>query len=396
MGTGECGSGTLRRKGDDGVYDLVIVGGGVWGTAAALSAVELGLPSVLLVEKNAYVAGESSAKAGGIVSAFVSEPDDFAWVARSRELFRQAQRASGDPSMIRESGMVTLAAKEHVSLLDGPVHTLKARGIPVESWDRGELRAHYPALDRVGDDVAALWTPEDWSVNPTAYATATLALAQARGLQVRLGWRVEAIRVEEARVRLEGPDGPVEAARVLIAAGTWTRKLVQTAGLDLPLLPYRTQLASLEFPAPLDLPIVRILENDMYFVPDGPQNLLAGDGTRLWEHDPDDYRTVGDADFEQDVARGLLDLTSRAEQAALRRSWAGLCGGTPDRRPLLGPVADRLVVACGDNGFGIKRGPAIGELAAKVALGVEAVPHLSPSRHPAVPFTIRPGRGGTT
>ncbi len=378
------------------MYDLVIIGGGVWGVAAALSAVEQQFGRVLLVEANPFVAGESSAKAGGIVSDFVAHPDDQAWVARSRELFLQAQHVGGDRTMIQLNGMISLCTPQEAEDLRGQIASLHDRGIVAETWDGRQATARYPDLDGLAPDTVAIWTPGDWHVNPTAYAQATLGMAREKGLNVRLGYRVTKIRVEERRVVLEGPDGAIEAERVLVAAGTWSRKLVQTAGDDIPYRPYRTQLASLDFPGGYDLPIVRELATDMYFVPDGPHNLLAGDGTRLWEHDPDNYQTTGDADFEDDIAAGVLRLFSKGETAVLRRSWAGLCGATPDRRPLIGLVMPRLYIACGDNGFGIKRGPAIGEFACRVAMGeAEAPRHLDPHRFPSVDFPLRPGSGGT-
>lgn len=392
------GAGHEHVQGGEGnrVYDLVIIGGGVWGVAAALAAVESRQGSVLLLEAQPAVASESSAKAGGIVSDMVANPDDQQWVRRSRELFRVAHAASGDSTMIRQDGMLSLGPASHRPLMADHVASLRSRQIPVEEWSADDIQRHFPQLDRVDDTLYGVWTPHDWHVNPTAYAFAALARAKALGLAVRLSYRVQRLHIEDREVQIEGPDDPIHAARVLVAAGTWTRKLTQSAGIDLPFRPYRTQLASLDVAGGYDLPIVRHLATDLYLVPDGPHNLLVGDGTQLWEHDPDDYRTTGDPAFELEVAAGLLALSSRGEQARIRRSWAGLCGATPDRRPLIGAVCERVWVACGDSGFGIKRGPAIGELAAQIALGVAPQPpHLLPHRFATVDFALRPGSGGS-
>ena len=379
-----------------GTYDLVIVGGGVWGVAAALAAVRADQGAVLLVEARPAVASESSAKSGAIVSDMVATPDDQRWVRRSRALFREAQSASGDQTMIRQYGMLSLCLPSCRGQMEEHEASLRDRGIPVEVWSADEIRRHFPELDRVENPVFGVWTPHDWHVNPTAYAFAVLEMAKQAGLAAKLSYHVASLRIEDGEVQLQGPSDTIHAARVLLAAGTWTRKLLQTSGMDLPLRPYRTQLASLEVPGGYHLPIVRNLATDMYLVPDGPRNMLVGDGTQLWEHDPDDYRTTGDPEFEQAVADGVMGLSSHGAEARLRRSWAGLCGATPDRRPLIGPVCDRVWVACGDNGFGIKRGPAIGEFAAEMALGmVPPSPHLLPDRHPNEDFVLRPGQGGS-
>jgi sarcosine oxidase subunit beta len=372
------------------VYDLAVVGGGVWGTTAALAAVGGGVRRVLLLEANPFVAGESSGKSGGIMSAFAGHPDDRAWVARSRALFEEMARRTGDGGMVRRHGRLVIAPSAEHARLQRVADELRGEGVESELLAPAEVRRRFPLVDGLGPDTAGMWSPSAWHVNGTAYAQAALAAARERGLEVRLGCRVQG--VEPGRIHLDG--AVVEAARVLIAAGTWTRKLLLTAGIDIPYRPYRVQLASVAFPASMELPILSETATDMYISPDGPGSLLAGDGTQLWEHDPDTYRQEGDPDFERDIAAGLMRLVSSAAAAAqLRRSWAGLCGATPDRRPLVGPVGDGLCIACGDNGSGIGRGPALGELAARIALGEAAAPHLDPFRFPPVDFRLRPGSG---
>ncbi|MCO8268756.1 FAD-dependent oxidoreductase, partial [Haloferax sp. AB510] len=51
------------------------------------------------------------------------------------------------------------------------------------------------------------------------------------------------------------------------------------------------------------------------------------------------------------------------------RAWAGLCGATPDRNPLVGPVAEGVFVAAGWHGHGFMWSPAIGERLAEAVLG---------------------------
>ncbi len=372
-------------------YDLVIVGGGVWGSGAAQAAVRAGVRSVLFLEKNIGLAQESSAKSGGIVTDLLWHPEDQAFVRRSRELYEEARVSSGDVSVARRVGMLTLAEGEHVSSLERRLPDLATRGVAHELLPRDEVERRYPRLDRLRDDTVALWTPDDWHVNPTAYAQQATAEAREGGLVLGTAERVDAIRLKQGKVAVEAGGTVYEGHRVLIAAGTWTRKLVRTAGLDLALLPYRVQLSSLELAEPHRLPLVWHLSTDVYLVPDGERDVLAGDGTRLAEFDPDAYQTTGDDRFQEEIAERLLRLSSLGERAGLRSSWAGLVGSTPDRRPLLGRLADRVYVACGDNGIGVMRGPAIGELAARVAMELDDAPHLRPDRFPPEPFPIRPG-----
>lgn len=372
-------------------YDLIIVGGGVWGCSAALRAVERGLKSVLLIEANNGVAMESSAKAGGVVTDLLWNPEDIEWVGKSRLLFERAYKKTHDRSILQPYGMLTLFGDSHRDLVQERVSGLKERGTAVETWDTERIVREFPDLDRLSPGMMGLWTPDDKHVNPTAYSEAVLGMARGLGLSLRLGSRVTGLKVDGQRAMVQVGTDTMEADRLLVTAGTWSGKLLETAGYHIPLRPYRVQLASLNMPSGYKLPMVWELATDVYLVPDGPHNLLAGDGTRLFEHDPDDYQTSGDDEFIDSIAEHAIELTSRADEAGLRGAWAGLCGGTPDRRPLLGAVDHHLFVACGDQGIGVMRGPALGELAVDVALGEADAPHLSPLRSKAHDFPIQAG-----
>jgi len=372
-------------------YDLVVIGGGVWGVSAAAAATAAGA-RVALLEARAGVASESSAKAGGIVTDLLWHPEDRQWVAESRMLYEEAERQSGDATLVQRLGMVTLADPTRHELLHQRVRALHERGVAAELLRYAELSARYPDLAVVPDDRLALWLPGDWHVNPTAYAQQTVATARAQGLAVFLEAPVAALDVADDQVAVTVGDETLTAARALVAAGAWSKKLVRTAGFDLPLRPYRVQLASLALDARPAFPMVWDLATDIYIVPDGVRSMLAGDGTRLSEHDPDAYDQSGDPDFHEDLATHVPTLVQAGATARLMRSWAGVVGATPDRRPLVGALADRLYVACGDNGFGVMRGPAIGRLAGRVAVGEEEErPHLSPRRVEPSDFPIRPG-----
>ena len=373
------------------MQDLVVIGGGVWGVSAAKAAVDEGA-GVLLLETRLGVGSEATAKAGGIVTDLLWNAEDQAWVEESRRLYAATSEWARDATMLQRLGMVTLADPRRHHLLKAQAAALQERGIPAELCTLNELAHEFPDLSVVAPDSLGLWLPGDWHVNPTQYCQIVADQARRQGVEIRTDHRVRRLRIEAGAVVLEGPGEPIRARRVLIAAGAWTRRLVATAGLDLPLRPYRVQLASLAIEPGHHFPMVWDLATDTYIVPDGPRAMLAGDGTRLWEHDPDTYDQNGDRDFLDGLAEHVPTLVAAGAQAHVVSSWAGAVGATPDRRPLLGFLDERVAVACGDNGFGVMRGPAIGRLAGRMAMGAESVrPHLDPKRLPPSEFAIRPG-----
>jgi sarcosine oxidase subunit beta len=108
-----------------------------------------------------------------------------------------------------------------------------------------------------------------------------------------------------------------------------------------------------------------------------------GEGARLGDGvgtdvDPDAWDPTAAAAFRE---KGLAHLdTALGVDATVGRAWAGLCTATPDRDPLVGPVADGLFVATGWHGHGLMRAPAIAESLAEQVLGGEGISGFDPKR----------------
>ena len=76
-----------------------------------------------------------------------------------------------------------------------------------------------------------------------------------------------------------------------------------------------------------------------------------------------------------EIARGVYPPLSARTVA---RSWAGIEAFTPDDLPVLGPVPGLhgLLVAAGFSGHGFALVPAIGDVLARLALGLDPLAHL--------------------
>ncbi|HLE47993.1 MAG TPA: FAD-binding oxidoreductase, partial [Candidatus Thermoplasmatota archaeon] len=153
---------------------------------------------------------------------------------------------------------------------------------------------------------------------------------------------------------------------VVLAAGAWTKKILAQVGLNLPVKPYRTQLAQLEFDHGPTLPIIHDGEQGVYARADGQHRILVGDGTEHVESQPDAFNTGTDRSFIEKIARSVGRRWHKGEAARYRTGWAGLCVGTPDRNAVIGPDprVKHLHLMTGDNGFGVMRCLAMGALVA--------------------------------
>ena len=350
--------------------DVAVVGGGAVGTTAAYDLARHGA-DVTLFERG-EVGGGSTGRAAGIVYDAFAEDVDARVADRALERFREF---SGDGEFeFRETPYVWLARDgdaKRASAIREQVPRMREHGRDVALLDPAELAAEWPALRT--DDVAVAAAARDAGrVRPETYPP--LLASKATDVGARVETNVTAgVTTDPVGVTVNGERRTFDA--VLVAAGQHTERLLAEAGVPVALKPYRVQaLTTADGP---DVPLTYDATGGFYLRPYG-DGLLAGDGTEEVESDPDEWERDADDAFVDATRAGVADRTGH--DAAVTDAWAGLCCATPDRDPLLGEVADGLYVACGFQGHGFMRSPALGEAVAAEILGGDGVPAFDPTR----------------
>lgn len=247
------------------------------------------------------------------------------------------------------------------------------------------------------DVAAAFHYPRDAWALPRMYTEVlTMGLDEAGARVLRGAARLTA---RGDRVALHVDGAPLDVDAVVAAAGVRTRALLQGAGVDAPLLAYRTQALRVTHPRAHEVPILHDAVQGCYLRPSFPGQLVVGDGTTTRPEDPDAWVATGDAAF---VASSLARLRRRfpfLAHARAEEAWAGLDAATPDRLLLAGPHPhlDGLWLLAGGNGHGFMRAPATGEGLAAMMLGERPPVDLAaydPSRFAgrmSADFVIREG-----
>jgi sarcosine oxidase subunit beta len=368
--------------------DIAVVGGGALGCGAALALAEAG-HSVEVWERRG-LGGASTAKAAGILSSFAWSDAEYRLIAETRGLIGEAislALAAGErgargawrpaPSLVVARGEAGLR------LLDQLQDRVERMTEECERMDARRAGREFPAVRfEAGEECVV--AQED-------------GVIEAGDLLVALRQRLadNGVALRENR-DVPGLDA-VRADRTVVAGGAWTKPWLAAQGVPLPALAYRTQLASLAMEGAAEVPIVHDLHHHFYARPESEGSFLAGDGTQLRPFDPDDYNEAADPEFVESIAERVVARFTEGHAARLRAGWAGLCVGTPDRRPLCGPVPGRdgLFVLTGDNGFGLMRSLALGARLAEAVAG-RPDPALDPARFgwpPPAGFTLREGYG---
>lgn len=361
-----------------GRASVVVVGGGVMGASTAFHLAEAGVTDVLLLEKDALACGSTSKSAGGVRAQF-SDAVNIALGARSLPAFEQfATRPGGDIDLHQVGYLFLHTTSEAWVAAQGAVALQNSMGVPTQLLSGEEAGRLSPGA--VVDDVlGATFHPRDGHCSPENVVQGYARAARGLGATVRTG--VEVTGIETSGGEITGvltSAGRVATPTVVCAAGAWSRRVGEWAGVDLPVDPLRRQIVVSE-PLTGDLlatfgdrtPMTIDAESTFYFHREGP-GLLMGmsyqaeefgfheSWTDAWE--PDLFEAM------ERRAPALLDL-------GVAHRWTGYYEVTPDHNAVIGEASSvsRFLYAAGFSGHGFLQGPAVGEVLRDLYLGQEPV-----------------------
>jgi L-2-hydroxyglutarate oxidase LhgO len=337
--------------------DVAVVGGGIVGLASAAALVRAG-KSVLVLERNAAVALETTSRNSEVVHAGIYYPEGSLkarlCVAGRRALY---QRCAERGIAHRRLGKLIVATSDAEA---GLLEDLRGRGAAngvedLELLDRAGVLALEPQLNAV----AGLHSPVSGIVDAHAFARSYQAEAEAGGAVVALSHRVTELSLTAGAWRLGalGPNGDAQTLRcaaVVNAAGLESDRMAALAGMDVDAVGYRLRLCkgdyfALAAGAPLRL------QRLVYPVPAG-----AGLGVHATLDLGGRVRFGPDATYVDDVSLGV-DASKAADFAeAIRRYLPSMQAEwlTPDyagvRPKLSGPgEAFRDFVICEESAAGL-------------------------------------------
>ena len=377
----------------DGASEVIVIGGGIAGTAATLYLARAGM-RVTLVESGEIAAQASGLNMGGLGGAGWGDPPDLQGylTVGGLALFKELQIDLGYDIEFRQSGTLQAIQNEaEYEFARDRVLAGRAAGYDLELLSARDARAIEPALS---PDLAGVVYSERMRGQADPVKT-TRAFAEAAGLEgaeILTGREVTGLaRRATGSFAVTTTDGEMHAQALVLAAGAWCRPLGEMLGLDIPIVAVRGQMWASEPLPPRIFHTISATASPLawhrqrYAAPGLPPELTHHDDRRFTRHLYGRQNATGEVIFGGDRqtvgydqapdAAGIETNKAHAgeilpflDRLPIKRSWAGLMPFSLDGRPLIGAIAqiDNLFIVGGLASSGFGRGPMAGKLLAEL------------------------------
>jgi len=352
----------------DAEYDVVIVGGGVAGCAAAYRLAPD--HSVAVIEKG-QIAGEASGLAAGLVAPTLFYSDHTEVARHANAWFREFDGA--DNFTFHRSPRIEFIQPDSEADARRRADRLADEGFPVSFLPPGTVEDEYPWFDPSGFAGVVEYRDTGW-VDPYEYTVALKRTAEDRGVDIVTGHQVVGFSGDGNCVGgVELEEGHVDADTVVVAAG-WRTPDIVSEYATIPVKPFRLQCAVLGQSEPLSegFPLGRVAREELYFRRETNGNLLVGGGEYMEDSPESVMPSVNtDEEFRWHVARTVPEVMRESEELEFIDGWAGVDGATPDTLPVIDTVADGLIVSAGYNGLGMVNSPVAADAVRALITGEE-------------------------
>ncbi len=356
-------------------FDIVIVGGGVLGSACAWYLKKHGFTgSIAIVEKDTtYAKGCTALSAGGIRQQF-STPENIELSKFGLNLIRNLRNEFGPEADVnfREQGYLILASEQGMPILEANHRVQIANGADNALLSGDDLGARFPWLNAQGLGGGCFGLSGEGWLDPYSLMTLLRKAAVAKGVEV-IAAEVSGISRDGNRITgvTLASGGSIGCGTLVNAAGAGGGSIAAMAGIALAVGPRKRYVYVLDCPSATEALHLAPLTVDavgVYVRPEGRHFIC---GLAPEEHDEPavlDWE-VDYSWFEERIWPVLAERIPHFEAIKVINAWVGHYDHHAlDHNAVIGPHPEisNFLFANGFSGHGLQQGAATGNAIAEL------------------------------
>jgi len=365
-------------------FDVIVIGAGAMGSAAAYHAAKSG-QRVLLLEQFEIDHQQGSSYGFSRIIRYVYDHPTYIKLAQaSYPAWRALEEEAGERLMI-QSGGVTFSPPDDPDFVS-TLNAMRDMSIPFEMIDSDELARRYPQF-RVPPEMSIATQDDTAVLRASRCVLAHVRLAEKHGAVIKDNTPVIQVKPHAHGVEVVTATETYSAARLIITAGGWMRTMMHSLGIDLPLQPVAAQENYFIPDNPADYEIGRfpvflaMLKRDygymMYGIPS-----VDSSGLKLSQHGGDPIDPTGSREPDLSQIPKMRDFAARYLPGAAqthKQSRVCIYTMTPDEHFIIDqhPEYRHVVFASPCSGHGFKFSTVIGKMLSDLALEAETAHDLS-------------------
>lgn len=376
--------------------NVVVIGGGIIGTAITYYLTKKGVKNVVLVERRG-IGEESSSACDSGVMIHTKAPGIMQQIQqKSNLLYENLSQELGREVYYNKMGsMVMIDDESLVGTFDETIKQQTSVGINVSMLSGDDARKIEPGLSK--DVCAVSYCLDDALVSPMDVTLGYALAAERLGAKVMTNTAVTDVLVENGKIKgVVTTKGIIYTEMVVNAAGVFSPQIGEMAGMDVPVKPRRGNIVVCEQVAPVVNhillccryvalkyhPELAETSNDpsmkmgvnLFLEQTHTGNILFG-SNREW--------SGLDKSTSYEILRAVCNYATHylpfLKNLNIIRTYAGLrpyCDGGP----ILGPVngLEGMIMATGHEGGGIGYGPAMGDIMSDYIINEKITDEIAP------------------
>jgi len=334
---------------------IVIIGGGIIGTAIAYYLSKAGIKDITLIEKEKLLGlGATQHCSGGVRHQFTTPIN----CKFSIEAFKDLLKFDID---YKKLGYLILDMKSDSM---PRVEMQRSLGIQTEHLKPDEIKSRFPYINNEGV-VSGTFYKEDGIADPgkllSIYEKGSRGKGQ--GSRIMFDTRVEKILKKGDRVvGVKTDKGEMKADTVILAAGVQSAELGKTVGLDIKFNHIRKYVFVIDG-FDFDFPLTMEIPTGWYIKKEGKECLVGMSG----KDEKVDFEKQ-DESMEETVEASIHRFPM-TEKSGIRKTLSTMSDETPDKHAVIDNSIPGLIIATGFSGHGFMHSPVTGRIVASLVKG---------------------------